>query len=189
MKQCSVLILVLGLLVATGMANEEMRYSSAMQGMSEKTVASVAIRTKNDAKAITVTDRDWIRDLLATSTKEDFPLRKGPMSFSLPGELCWIRLVDSTGKPLLTITVYGAWNLLEIKSDGRSVLGSNRRFAEAVIRKIEETQPEFIAKQREHYGKDFSGKYEKEYSDVLKGEQAIDINRSPAPQPPGNATR
>ena len=103
------------------------------------------------------------------------------MSFSLPGELCKIALKDKDGKNLRVITVYAAWNLLSVTDNGRSVLGSNRRFAAAVIRKLEESQPEYMRKQRETYGDQLSGKFVKEYWEILKGEQATPITWIPGP--------
>lgn len=94
------------------------------------------------------------------------------MSFSLPGELCKIALKDKDGKKLRVITVYAAWNLLLVTDNGRSVLGSNRRFAAAVIEKLEGSQPEYMRKQRETYGDQLSGKFKKEYWEIIKAEQA-----------------
>lgn len=93
------------------------------------------------------------------------------MSFSLPGELCSIEFRDESGNALRIVTVFGAWNLLEVKSKGKSVIGSNRHFSDAVIRKLEESQPEYVMKQRETYGRNLSGKYEKEYRDMIQSKR------------------
>lgn len=149
-------------------AAEPLKFSKPFQGLEAAAVSSVVLRTKHQNTEITVSDKEWTRTLLGTITDQDFPLRSGPMSFSLPGELCSVEFRDGSGKALRIVTVFGAWNLLEVKSDGKSVIGSNRHFSDAVIRKLEESQPEYVRKQRETYGKDLSGKYEKEYRDTIQ---------------------
>ena len=171
MKRILTLLVCLVVSVTAATAEETFQYSMPFQGVEAASITSVILRTKGKSDAIKILDKEWIRTLLATLTNQDFPLRKGPMGFSLPGELCSIEFRDGSPKVLRIVVVFGAWNLLSVNTEGKSVLGSNRRFADAVIRKLEEVHPEFILKQRETYGKDLSGKYQKEYLDFLKSEQ------------------
>lgn len=157
------------LTVAT--AAEPIKFSKPFQGLEAAAVSSVVLRTKEKNSGITISDKEWAKTLLGTITDQDFPLRSGPMSFSLPGELCSLEFRDGSGKALRIVTVFGAWNLLQVRSDGKSVLGSNRHFSEAVIRKLEESQPDYIRKQRETYGKNLSGTFQKEYRDMIQSEQ------------------
>ncbi len=152
-------------------AGDAPRFSKPFQGIEAAAVSSVVLRTKDKNSEIKISDKEWTKALLGTITDRDFPLQKGPLGFSLPGELCSVEFRDGSGKALRIVTVFGAWNLLEVKSEGKSVLGSNRHFSDAVIRKLEESQPEYIQKQRETYGKNLSGRYEKEYRESLQGEQ------------------
>lgn len=155
-------------LLTMATAAEPLRFSKPFQGLEAAAVSSVVLRTKGKNAEITISDKEWIRTLLGTITDQDFPLRSGPMGFSLPGELCSVEFRDGSGKAFRIVTVFGAWNLLEVKSAGKSVLGSNRHFSDAVIRKLEESQPEYVKKQRETYGNNLSGKYEKEYRDIIQ---------------------
>lgn len=155
-------------LLTMATAAEPLRFSKPFQGLEAAAVSLVVLRTKEKNTEITVSDKEWTKTLLGTITDQDFPLRSGPMSFSLPGELCAVEFRDGSGKALRIVTVFGAWNLLEVKSEGKSVLGSNRHFSDAVIRKLEESQPDYVKKQRETYGKNLSGKYEKEYRDTIQ---------------------
>jgi hypothetical protein len=157
--------------LSTATAGDSPKFSKPFQGIEPAAVSSVVLRTKEKNTKIKIADKEWTKALLGTITDRDFPLQKGPIGFSLPGELCSVEFRDGSGKALRIVTVFGAWNLLEVKSDGKSVLGSNRHFSDAVIRKLEEAQPEYIQKQRETYGKNLSGKYEKEYRDSLQSEQ------------------
>ena len=165
-------VAAISLLSALARAGESERYSNPFRDVNVEAVSSVVIHTKADSPLIQITDKNWTKQLMATITEKDFPLRRGPMSFSLPGELCRIALKDERGESMRVITVYAAWNLLSVTDKGRSVLGSNRQFAKAVIQKIEESQPEYMRKQLETYGDQLTGKYEKEYWQILNGEQA-----------------
>ena len=159
-------------LLATATAGAPIRYVKPMDGLEAAAVSSVILRTKDKNAESKISDKEWVKTLLGTITDQDFPLRSGPLSFSLPGELCSVEFRDGSGKAVRIVTVLGAWNLLEAKSDGKLVLGSNRRFSDLVIRKLEEVAPEYIGRQRETYGKNLSGIYEKEYHDILESEQA-----------------
>lgn len=172
MKRLLKALICFAVLLTAATAGAPLRYSKPFQGMEPAAVSSVILKTKNKDAELKISDKEWTMALLGSITDQDFPLPSGPMSFSLPGELCSVEFRDESGKALRIVTVYGAWNLLEVKSDGKSVLGSNRHFSEAVIRKLEAAQPEYIQKQRETYGNDLSGKYEKEYRDILQSEQA-----------------
>jgi hypothetical protein len=172
MKRLLEALICFAVSLTTATAEAPLRYSKPFQGMEAGAVSSVILRTKTKNTELKISDKEWTSTLLGTITDKDFPLRSGPMSFSLPGELCSVEFRDESGKALRIVTVYGAWNLLAVRSDGKSVLGSNRHFSETVIRKLEAAQPEYIQKQRETYGKDLSGKYEKEYRDILQSEQA-----------------
>lgn len=147
-------------------------YSKPLQGLVVDSVASVVLRMKDDAVPVVVSDREWTRKLLATITERDFPRSKEPLGFSLPGELCSVEFRDADGKSLRVVTVFSAWNLLSVTSDPKAALGSNRHFADTVIRKLEETRPDYVQKQRKAYGDHFSGKYLKEYHEMIEGEEA-----------------
>lgn len=161
-------LICLAALLPLATAAEPLKFSKPFQGLEAAAVSSVVLRTKEKNSEITISDKEWTKTLLGTITDQDFPLQSGPMSFSLPGELCSVEFRDGSGKALRIVTVFGAWNLLEVKSEGKSVLGSNRHFSDAVIRKLEESQPEYVRKQRETYGKNLSGKYEEEYRDTIQ---------------------
>ena len=152
---------------------QDLLYSKPLQGFVVDSVASVVLRMKDDAAPAEVSDREWTQKLLATITDRDFPQSKEPLGFALPGELCTVEFRDAAGKPLRLVTVFAAWNLLSVTSDTTTALGSNRHFADAVIRKLEETHPDYVQKQRKTYGDHFSGKYQKEYHEVVEGEKGV----------------
>ena len=150
-----------------------LQYSKPLQGLVVDSVASVVLRMKDDAAPVEVSDREWTRNLLASITDRNFPQSKEPQGFALPGELCSVEFRDAVGKPLRVVTVFAAWNLLSVTSDTTTALGSNRHFAATVIRKLEETHPDYLQKQRKTYGDHFSGKYQKEYHEVVEGEKGV----------------
>ena len=171
MKALLTTLLCLILPALVGASEVELKYSKPFAAVDAESIASIVIRIKNSEDALEISDKEWIRALRATITDMDFPLGSGVLGFSLPGEMCSLEFRDANGKPLRVVIVYGAWNLLSARHGTKSVLGSNRRFSEAVVKKLGAWKPEYMREQRKIYRDQISGEYEMEYRDVLKSEQ------------------
>ena len=146
-------------------------YLHPFEGIDSAKVLRIEIAVAGVADPIRIKDRKWIARFIDSISPKDYPSVKGPMDFSMPGELAEVALLGRDGGALVSTTLYGAWNLLLSGKGKPRVLGSSRKTSALILEKIDEAHPDKIEEWRKKYGDQLSGTYEKEYRHIIKSEQ------------------
>ena len=170
MKLQHILFLQMWLLLVSASAGEP--FNLPFKGVEVENVAGIEISVSGVEKSMVITDRKWITKFIGLVSPKDYPVTKGAMSFSLPPEVAQVTLRDKGGKVLAKTTLYGAWNLMATANGGSRKLGSNRKLAAFILRKIKDSHPKMVTEWQVKYRDQISGVYKREYRDAIKSEQA-----------------
>lgn len=169
MKLHYIVFLQMCLLPFAAVADES--FHLPFEGVEAKNVARIEIKVSGVEKSIEVVDRKWITGFFELVTPRDYPITKGPMSFSMPPDVAQITLRDEDGTELVSTILYGPWNLMRTGKGTSNKLGSNRKLAAFILKEIERTHPKKLKDWRKKYRDQISGVYKREYRDVIKSEQ------------------